>query len=192
MIVRISKMIIVFCLGMMLALFLKSSGFGYGYVSGHSMESTLTPNEFLLLTPPKNIKKNNIVIFNGWKSDSIYRVEDKSGKNSPYFIKRIIATAGDTVAYKNGKLYVNGKQQNQSYLSKENIQSGSLYKGQNWTLKTLSKQSTWNKQYRNTSRVPKGTVFVLGDNRKVSEDSRYFGYVKISNINNKAKGIKFS
>lgn len=88
------------------------------------------------------------------------------------FIKRVIGLPGDSLYYKNDVLYVNGKAMKEPYLKpyKERIQSGLLTN--DFTLKEKTGRA----------RVPKGYVFVLGDNRRNSFDSRYFGFVPISKI----------
>lgn len=70
------------------------------------------------------------------------------------FIKRVIATGGDSVEMKSGKVFVNGQQLNETYIWHEDP------KGQNIS------------NYRKCV-VPEGTIFVLGDNRNNSEDSRF-------------------
>ena len=78
-------------------------------------------------------------------------------------VKRIVGVAGDRVAVTGGKLYVNGVAQNEPYLLEQNF-SGEMPE-------TL---------------VPPGHVFVMGDNRNNSGDSRLFGPVPTSSIIGKA------
>ena len=78
------------------------------------------------------------------------------------FIKRVVATAGETVAIRKGHLYVDGKRVPQPYI-------------EYWDTRSYAQVT-----------VPKGDVFVLGDNRPVSYDSRYFGPVPIKSITGEA------
>ncbi len=75
------------------------------------------------------------------------------------YIKRVVAVAGDRVAVKDGKLYINGKAQDEPYLKDAHI----------------------NGTYPERT-VPPGRIFVMGDNRNNSGDSRVFGPVKISEV----------
>ena len=85
--------------------------------------------------------------------------------DKPY-IKRVIGLPGDTVEIKDGTVYVNGTRLDETYLHGD----------------------TTDCQPRACDPVvvPEGHVFVLGDNRAHSSDSRYFGTVEISSIVGKA------
>lgn len=86
--------------------------------------------------------------------------EAPTGKD---YIKRVIGLPGDHVAYENDTLYINDEALEEPYLDlkKEQLQdSGTLT--QDLTLEDLTGYST----------IPEGYLFVLGDNRRNSLDSR--------------------
>ena len=81
------------------------------------------------------------------------------------YVKRVIAVAGDTVNIQDGKVYVNGEEVR--------------YDGEIGTTEKKSSKITY------PLRVGDKEVFVLGDNREVSRDSREIGTVKVSDIEGK-------
>jgi signal peptidase I len=83
------------------------------------------------------------------------------------YVKRVIGLPGDTVEYKDDKLYINGKYYEEPYLDKYKKQTINDKLTGDFTLKEITGEKT----------VPDGKVFVLGDNRRGSMDSRYFGFI---------------
>ncbi|QBP41479.1 signal peptidase I [Paenisporosarcina antarctica] len=88
------------------------------------------------------------------------------------YIKRIIGLPGDHVAYENDQLYINGKPQPEPYLEpyKSEINEGTLT--EDFTLEERTEMTV----------IPDGYVFVMGDNRRYSKDSRLIGVISMEEI----------
>ena len=128
-------------------------------VDGPSMRPTLQSQERLIVNKfvykIREPKKGEILVFQ-------YPRDPRRD-----FIKRVIATAGDTVEIKDGRVFVNDQLLNEDYILE----------------KTKSEYPK--------STVPKGTIFVMGDNRNNSEDSRFadVGFVPLDLIKGKARRV---
>ena len=124
--------------------------------------------------------------------------------NRTDYIKRLIGLAGDSVQFKNGKLFLNDTQILRTKLNqKYKIRCGSLSPEVNAFKETLPNGKEYIAVYRkmgsmqNTDKyiVPTGHFFFLGDNRDCSKDSRYLssvGYVSNENLVGNAAIIFFS
>lgn len=141
-------------------------------ISGDSMFPTLKNNEILLLSKKTSIHRNDVIVFDAYGVDKDNPDVNKKTK----YTKRVIGMPGDKIRYtKKGNLYINGKYEPQKYISKTQRITG--------TLTFLLPEAKGVKLGDNkTFTVPKNCYFVLGDNRKVSNDSRYYGFVPKSKI----------
>jgi signal peptidase I len=86
--------------------------------------------------------------------------------SQPY-IKRVIGLPGETITFRDGYVYIDGKRLDEPYIAGA-ITDCDVGDG------------------CKSGKVPEGHVFVLGDNRGKSADSRSFGFVKIDDIIGKA------
>lgn len=142
--------VIVFAL--VISFFIKTFVVTSTIVDGRSMNPTVNNKDRLLVNKvffmKKNITRGDIIDF--------YVPSAKK-----YYLKRVIGIEGDVVEIKNNRLYLNGKEQHESYVS-TNVTSPHTATTK-WT-------------------VPEGHVFVLGDNRSNSRDGRDLGVIKRKDI----------
>lgn len=149
-------------------------------VNGSSMNYELLTNQRVMIEKdnPPTIERGNVVAFDANAEDPLNPRIDQATANgeSVQYVKRIIGLPGDTVEGREDGIYVNGERLNEPYIANE-----FKHVAIPWTLESLSNSSLWADE-KDPSHIPDNHVFVLGDNRKVSEDSRYFGFVHIDNI----------
>lgn len=142
-------------------IFVKSYIFVEYKVEGVSMQPTYEEGRLLSINKLEmyfqSLKRFDVVLFQLTDTEEIY-------------VKRVIGLPGDEIHYKDDQLFINGKKVNEPFLdeakNKLNKQTG------NFTLEEITDKT----------RIPEGYIFVIGDNRIQSRDSRHFGLVKIVDV----------
>jgi len=118
------------------------------------------------IIPVTNPQRGDIVVF-------IY-----PNDRSKDYIKRVIGVSGDKIEIKNKIIFINGKQYSDAYgiYSDNVIYPGSMQPRDNFGPVT----------------VPPESLFVMGDNRDESADSRFWGFVDLKDVEGKAFIIYWS
>ena len=125
-------------------------------VEQQSMQDTLEPGQYVLvdkLTPRFDpYKRGDIVVFHQ---------PDEGGAGGTPFIKRVVGVPGDAVTIEDGSVFVNGQALSEPY-----VKDGETTDGADESQVT----------------VVDDTLFVLGDHRSNSTDSRVFGSIPSSSV----------
>lgn len=133
--------------------------FGSYIVDGPSMKPNFHTGERIivnkLLYEFREPKRGEVIVFHA--------------PDNKDFIKRVVGLPGETVKVQGDTVFINGQAVDEPFLNEaieKAKQSGKTYNDLNWP----------------ESKVPEGTVFVMGDNRSDSTDSRMIGPVPFDNI----------
>ncbi|CEH29409.1 signal peptidase [Aneurinibacillus migulanus] len=143
-------------------------------VSGHSMEPTLYNKEFLILSKIPytfNTEPNygDIVVIDSrlyrerslkddiMETPLLNRLNGNSDHD--FWIKRVVGKAGDILEFKNGNVYRNGKVLDEPYIKEK-----------------------MDPEFNEKVTVPENNVFVMGDNRNHSNDSRVIGCIPLDHV----------
>jgi signal peptidase I len=169
-------------------------------IPSESMVPTLRVGDFLMvdkqsfepegplswLLPPSAIQRGDLVVFH-------YPVDP-----SMHLVKRVIALPGDRIRLRHGRVWINEQPLNEPYAfyspaavddfrdNFPSLREADPSLDPNWWLRLrrsiVAGEIT----------VPKGQLFVLGDNRNDSEDSRYWGFVPERNVVGRPFVVYFS
>lgn len=154
------------------------------HIPSNSMLPTIMAGDFLFVDKryncpicKQNIQRGDISVF------------VHPNNRTRYYIKRIIALPNDKVKIVGQQVFVNNqalsatvkKKMHDSFIE-EKI-TGTIYQ---------TRWQAFDEDIMTELVVPQGRVFVLGDNRSISEDSRDFGTVPLNDIVGKARQVWFS
>ncbi len=139
----------------------------YSIPSG-SMEPTLQVGDRIVVDKLSyhlhGVDRGNIVVF------STPPNEDCAGPPVSDLVKRVVGLPGETISVSGGNVFINGRLLPESWLPAS--QQGKTYPGPSPAPYAL----------HHPYKIPKGDVFVMGDNRMLSCDSRYWGPIAESTI----------
>lgn len=174
-----------------IAIIINSYFFRISKVSGDSMLQTYHDKDVVYITRLPyifgDVERNDIVIFDSSLKPRNFFTEVKESikynvisyklfniqQPTNYYIKRVIAVEGDILQIKEDGVYVNGKLLDEPYV---NPAEEPLY------------TTPIHDRFAEGITVPEGTVFVMGDNRNHSSDSRVIGFVPVEDIIGKVIG----
>lgn len=125
-------------------------------VEGASMETTLQNGDYLLLYRFFYTPERGDIVV-------VNRYHEDSTRVERPLIKRVIAVAGDTISVTSDAVYLNGEKLDEPYVHYKNNP-------------TMPTEIT----------VPEGKLFVMGDHRDESKDSRMIGFVDVDDVMGKA------
>lgn len=159
-------------LGILVALFIRSAIAQPLKVTDNDMAPNLKTGQTVWLETKRHPRRFDVVLV-------AEHGLSQTTKKTHYTLLRVIGMPRDTVAYKGGKLYINGKQTKQSFLTSQQQAKGTSQF--DWNLVSLSQSEGWISPAYSTQ-VPAGSYFLMGDNRDASNDSRHLGFISRRSI----------
>lgn len=144
-------------IALILALIIKKFLFEQYVVYGESMMPTIQNGNRLIVNKLgynlQEPKRFDLIVFHANAQED--------------YVKRVIGMPGDHIIYENDHLYINGKKVDEPFLDqyKKHVTNGNLTG--DFTLEEVTGKKV----------IPKGKIFVMGDNRLHSIDSRHIGLI---------------
>jgi signal peptidase I len=149
-----------------------------------SMEDALLVGDILFATKnidPDDIHNGDLIVFK-YPGDPR---QNYSGKGTNW-IKRVIATEGQTIKIVDKQVFVDGEPFDEPpTVKKDTARVVPYYKG-------LYEWGPYKRDNLPETLVPEGKLFVMGDNRDNSSDSRFWGYVDFEEVVGRPRFIHFS
>lgn len=163
----VSEWILVVVIAISAAFLIRTFLFQQYYIDGPSMQTTLMPRERVLVNKMSyrlhDVNRGDVVVFD--------RVQ---GDKHDDLIKRVIGLPGETVEIRSCVVYVDGKLLEEPYLDPVQMAQTDL------------RNRCGDYADVQPETVPTDHVFVMGDNRVQSFDSRAFGPIEVDKIRGRA------
>jgi len=143
----------------------------------------------------RDVRRGDVIVF------KYPNYENDPSQEGLDYIKRVIGLPGDSINIKGRNLYVNGRKIPLKFLGEfHDERDGARYYryeenllgNKHLVIYQKGQESTYVGSSLPVTRVPEGYVFVMGDNRDNSRDSRFWGFVPIEDIIGKAFIIHWS
>lgn len=175
-------------IAVILALFIRAFVVQAFKIPSGSMQNTLLIGDYILVNkfiygvkipftevtviPVKDPERGDVIVFKF------------PGDPSKDFIKRVVGVGGDTVEIRNKEVYVNGQLQ---------VNPHAIYSDpRTFSDPRLYPPELLKRDNMAPVKVPEGKLFMMGDNRDESNDSRFWGFVNLSAVRGEAFMIYWS
>ncbi len=136
------------------------------YIPSASMDPTLHEDDRVLVNKLSyrigDVQRGDVIVFE--------KPESASGEIDD-FIKRVVGLGGEAVSFRDGSVFIDGLELSEGYIDGALTSTSSVIPG------CANKIAA-----ADNCVIPEGMVFVMGDNRGSSQDSRFFGPIPTDTI----------
>jgi len=165
-------------------------------INGRSMKPTLTDSDIVLINKAYYglripFYNNYVVRFDEIEKGSVVIINDPTEQSFNGWVKRVVAIAGDSISISNKTLFVNGNEincRNAMLINKTSSICEESLEGVTYSIRHVNAFVEYQDELGEVI-VPLGYVFVLGDNRSVSADSRTVGLIATHDVVGKQVAI---